>query len=127
MRKRGRIAALVLAATALAVPLLSQAAGANLGTSTFEGNDGNLVVNTAGNTDWTNAPNRHLGTDQINSQTDNAFGQGAKEDLNATTVVLGSIPNQKADLATFYEANEQLANGHIMLYLGWSRASQSGT
>ena len=127
MRKRGRIAALVLAATALAVPLLTQAAGANLPGSTFEGNDGNLVVNTAGNTDWTNAPNRALGTDQINSQTDNSFGQGTKEDLTNVTVVSGSIPNNKADLATFYEANEQLVNGNIMLYLGWSRANQNGT
>jgi hypothetical protein len=30
------------------------ASTANLAGSTFEGNDGNLVVNTSGNTDWAN-------------------------------------------------------------------------
>jgi len=100
---------------------------ANLAGSTFEGNDGNLVVDTAGNTDWINAPNRHIGTDLPSGSTDNSFGQGAKEDNVNTTVVTGSIPNSKADLASFYEANETAANGDVFLYLGWSRQNQSGT
>jgi Prealbumin-like fold domain len=102
-------------------------ADAVLPNSTFEGNDGNLVVNTPGNTDWINAPNRNIGTDLPSGTSDNSFGQGAKEDLVNTTVVSGSIPNSKADLASFYVANEQAANGDIFLYLGWSRVSQSGT
>ena len=45
-----------------AMLLIVAAATANLPGSTFEGNDGNLVVNTAGNTDWANAPDRVRGT-----------------------------------------------------------------
>lgn len=101
-------------------------AGANLPASTFEGNDGNLVVTTPGNTDWENAPNRHIGTDLPTGTGDNSFGQGAKEDLINTTVVSGSIPNSKADLAQFYVGNEQI-NGDIFLYLGWTRANTAGT
>jgi prealbumin domain-containing protein len=99
---------------------------ANLPGSTFEGSDGNLVVNTAGNTDWENAPHRAIGTDLPTGPTDNSFGQGAKEDLVSTTVVSGSIPNSKADLAQFYVGSEQVAAG-IFLYLGWTRANTSGT
>ena len=102
-------------------------AHANLPGSTFEGNDGNYVVNTAGNTDWANAPNRVVGTDLINSQQDNSFGQGTAENDVNVTVISGSIPNSKADLSQFLVASEQGANGHTYLYLGWTRANQSGT
>jgi hypothetical protein len=110
-----------------AVLVFAFGASANLPGSTFEGNDGNLIVNTSGNTDWINAPNRHIGTDLPSGTADNSFGQGAKEDNVNTTVVTGSIPNSKADLASFYEANETAANGDVFLYLGWSRQNQSGT
>jgi Prealbumin-like fold domain len=108
--------------------LFTGSAGANLPGSTFEGNDGNLVVTTPGNTDWVNAPNRHIGTDLPTGTTDNSFGQGAKEDLVDTTVVSGSIPNSKADLAQFYVGNEQAGpENDIFLYLGWTRANTAGT
>src|SRR6266540_4933390 len=71
---------------------------ANLSGSTFEGSDGNLVVNTAGNTDWANAPNRVVGIDQPSGSNDNAFGQGTKEDDPNVSVVTGSIPPNKNDL-----------------------------
>src|SRR5215216_3243807 len=105
----------------------ASSASAVLPGSTFEGHDGNFVVNTAGNTDWVNAPNRHVGLDAINSQGDNSFGQGTSENDVNVTVVSGSIPNSKADLAQFLEANEQVTGGDIFLYLGWTRANQSGT
>src|SRR6266581_7774954 len=44
--------------------------------STFEGGDGNLLVNTTGNTDWVNAPGFNKGIDLASGTTDNAFGQG---------------------------------------------------
>ena len=109
-----------------AVLVFAFGASANLPGSTFEGNDGNLIVNTSGNTEWINAPHRSIGTDLPTGTGDNSFGQGAKEDNVNTTVVTGSIPNSKADLASFYEANETAANGDVFLYLGWSRQSQSG-
>src|SRR5215472_8671514 len=47
--------------------------------STFEGGDGNLLVNKTGNTDWANvSPN--VGVDLTSGTTDNSFGQGTKED-----------------------------------------------
>jgi Prealbumin-like fold domain len=109
-----------------AMLLIVAAATAKLPGSTFEGNDGNLVVNTAGGTDWDNAPNLSVGVDLPTGTGDNAFGQGAKEDLVQTTVVSGSIPNSKADLARFGVASEVI-NGDTLMYLAWSRENQSGT
>jgi hypothetical protein len=124
LRRRGAVA--IVGAAAL-IGAFMLPAHANLPGSTFEGHDGNYVVNTAGNSDWTNAPNRVVGNDAINSQQDNSFGQGTSENDTNVTVVSGSIPNSKADLAQFLVANEQGANGHTYLYLGWTRANQSGT
>jgi hypothetical protein len=109
-----------------AMLLIVAAATANLAGSTFEGNDGNLVVNTAGNTDWANVAGRNTGIDKPSGSSDNAFGQGTKEDNANTTVVTGSIPPNKNDLTRFYEASEQGANGHIYLYLGWERLVNIG-
>ena len=109
-----------------ALLLIVAAATANLAGSTFEGNDGNLVVNTTGNTDWANVAGRNTGIDKPSGSSDNAFGQGTKEDNANTTVVTGSIPPNKNDLTRFYEASEQGANGHIYLYLGWERLVNIG-
>lgn len=94
--------------------------------TTFEGNDGNLVVNTAGNTDWANVAGRSTGIDKPTGKTDNSFGQGTKEDVPGVTVVTGAIPPNKNDLTRFYEASEQGANGDIFLYLGWERLVNIG-
>src|SRR5215216_250648 len=102
------------------------ASGANLTGSTFEGNDGNLVVNTTGNTDWANAPNRVRGDDQPSGANDNSFGQGTKEDDANVTVVSGSIPPQKSDLTRFYVASE-FAGGSNFLYLAWERTNVLGS
>jgi len=102
------------------------ASSANLTGSTFEGSDGNLVVNTAGNTDWANVAGRNVGIDTPSGSSDNAFGQGTKEDNAATTVVDGSIPPNKNDLTRFYEASEQVSGGNIFLYLGWERLVNIG-
>jgi hypothetical protein len=99
---------------------------ANLPGSTFEGNDGNLVVNAAGNTDWVNAPSRVRGDDLASGTNDNSFGQGTKEDNAAVTVVTGSIPPQKSDLTRFYVASEFAANANY-LYLAWERSNVLGS
>ena len=106
---------------ALATPGL-----ANLAGSTFESNDGNLIVNVAGNTDWVNAPNRVRGDDLASGTSDNSFGQGSKEDDANVTVVTGSIPPQKSDLTRFYVANEFAANSNF-LYLAWERSNVLGS
>ena len=99
---------------------------ANLPGSTFEGNDGNLIVNTAGNTDWVNAPARVRGDDLPSGTGDNSFGQGTKEDDPNVAVVTGSIPPQKSDLTRFYVANEYAA-GSNFLYLAWERSNVLGS
>jgi Prealbumin-like fold domain len=108
-------------ALAIAIPVL-----ANLPGSTFEGNDGNLVVDTPGNTDWVNAPNRVRGDDLASGKTDNSFGQGTKEDDPAVTVVTGSIPPQKSDLTRFYVGSEFASNSNF-LYLAWERSNVLGS
>ena len=102
------------------------AAQANLAGSTFEGNDGNLVVNTAGNTDWVNVAGRVRGDDLASGSQDNAFGQGTKEDDPAVSVVTGSIPPQKSDLTRFYVASE-FASSSNFLYLAWERSNVLGS
>jgi hypothetical protein len=97
-----------------------------IGDSTFEGGDGNLVVNTSGNTDWENVAGLHKGIDLASGQGDNAFGQGTKEDNANVTVVSGSIPPNKSDLTRFYEASE-LINSNVYLYLGWERTNNLGS
>jgi hypothetical protein len=99
---------------------------ANLTGSSFEGGDGNLTVDTAGNTDWANVAGRTIGIDQPTGPSDNSFGQGTKEDNPAVTVVSGSIPNNKSNLTRFYEASE-FVNGQNFLYLAWERANVLGS
>jgi len=120
--------ALSLAVTATVVLTLALVAPglANLPGSTFEGNDGNLVVNTAGNHDWENAPNRVRGDDLPSGNSDNSFGQGSKEDDPNVSVVTGSIPPQKSNLTRFYVGSE-FASGSNFLYLAWERTNVLGS
>jgi hypothetical protein len=115
------VTATVVLTMALVAPGL-----ANLPGSTFEGNDGNLVVNTAGNHDWENAPNRVRGDDLPSGNSDNSFGQGSKEDDPNVSVVTGSIPPQKSNLTRFYVGSE-FASGSNFLYLAWERTNVLGS
>jgi hypothetical protein len=126
-KRRQRVVAGVGALALVAVAFGSGIASANLTGSTFESTDGNMVVNTPGNLDWINAPNRHVGTDVATGQGDNSFGNGTHESEVNVTVVAGSIPNSKADLGKFADASETLANGDVMLYLAWTRNNDSGS
>src|SRR6266498_3958406 len=111
------------ALTFLAIPATSFA---NLTGSTFEGNDGNLVVNTSGNTDWANVAGLNAGIDLASGTGDNSFGQGTKEDDANVTVVSGSIPPQKSDLTRFYVGSD-FASGSNFLYLAWERSNVLGS
>jgi hypothetical protein len=68
----------------------------------------------------------NCGLDLVKSQNDNAFGQGAKEDDLAPTVVFGSIPPSKDDLLRFY-VNKERAGGNDYLYLAWERSNLLGS
>jgi hypothetical protein len=124
----GRIILTALLVIGLATAL-SSTAFANLSGSTFEGSDGNMVVDTTGNLDWANVNTvtpLHIGVDNSSGSSDNAFGQGTKEDNANVSVVDGSIPPNKNDLTRFYEASQQASNGDIYLYLGWERLVNIG-
>ncbi len=98
--------------------------------STFAGGDGNLLASptTFGATDWQNVAGLNPGFDLPSGSSDNAFGQGTKEDNPNVTVVDGSIPPNKSDLTRFYEASEfSSSNNHNYLYLGWERTNVLGT
>jgi Prealbumin-like fold domain len=117
---------MTLAAIAALAAVFAAGSSAILTGSTFEGNDGNLVVNTPGNTDWVNAPNRVRGDDLASGATDNSFGGGTKEDDPNVNVVTGSIPPQKSDLTRFY-AGSEFANNSNFLYLAWERSNVLGS
>jgi len=119
----GAVGALVCAALAAMAP----SANANLTGSTFEGNDGNLIVNTSGNKDWVSTTiNRVRGDDLASGGSDNSFGQGTKEDDPNVSVVTGSIPPQKSDLTRFYVGSEFVSNSNF-LYLAWERTNILGS
>jgi hypothetical protein len=107
----------------------TQSCSPPLAPSTFEGGDGNLVPNSAGNTDWSTVSGLNTGVDLASGGGDNSFGQGTKEDSPNVTVVSGSIPPNKSDLTRFYEASEFVsgANGGNFLYLGWERSNVLGS
>jgi hypothetical protein len=124
-RSLGKLSLIALSVVALAL-MFAQPGLANLSGSTFEGGDGNLVVNTAGNTDWANVAGLAAGLDNPTGRTDNSFGQGTKEDNAAVSVVTGSIPPNKSDLTRFYEASEAVGT-HSFLYLAWERSNVLGS
>ena len=137
-KSRPRRWLLVAVPLALLAAALAAFTAFGLSGSTFESADGNLVVNTSGNHDW-NSPveaiscpatipgaGTNCGTDLIKSGTDNAFGQGAKEDTPNPSEVTGSIPPNKSDLMRFY-VNKEKASGKDFLYLAWERSNVLGT
>ncbi|MEW5855382.1 MAG: SpaA isopeptide-forming pilin-related protein [Myxococcota bacterium] len=99
-------------------------AHAALAGTDFESTDGNLVVD--GTKDWANAPNLTVGIDLPAGSTDDALGQGTKEDDPTPTRVFGSIPRNKSDLTRFYVATERVGT-RDMLYLAWQRANVLGS
>ena len=112
-RLRLGLCAAVALALVFAVPVLA------LPGSSFESTDGNLLVNTAGNKDWQNAPNLSVGTD-ILGKTDDSYTGGSKHDDICPTAGEGSIPPNKDDLTQLYVSSE-IVGSDIFLYLGWER------
>jgi uncharacterized repeat protein (TIGR01451 family) len=96
--------------------------GASLSTSPFEGGDGNMVVDTPGNTDWESLSPPVLRTlvDVPSGQSDNSFTGGSHEDDPNVTIAQGSIPPNKNDLTRAYAASEKVS-GETFLYLAWER------
>jgi hypothetical protein len=133
MIRRSRAAlsgALVLAVSLVTLIVLALPSQAELPGSNFESTDGNLTVEGTppnGGIDWVNVPNRVRKDEASSGTSDDAFGQGAKEDLSCPTEVTGSIPPNKSNLTRFYVAHETGANGHFYVYLAWERTNVLGS
>lgn len=125
---KAAIVALPIIAVALIMP-----AWAAVDTGGFQ-IDGDLFANTppahTGTLDWNNVTNFQFKNDLLTGKTDDALGQGTKEDNPTPTVVFGSIPNNKSDLSHFMLAQGTSTVGsatHNLLYLGWERNNTLGT
>src|SRR5438067_2180521 len=137
--RRGRghrfwfVGATLVAAAVFGVVFVASS-GASLSTSLFEGSDGNMVVGTAGHTDWCTdfpaptagqtcaAPIAGLRTliDVPSGTSDNSFTGGSHEDDPNVTIATGSVPPNKNDLTRAYAASETFSD-ETFLYLAWER------
>jgi hypothetical protein len=143
--KRRRRLLLLVPFTLLAALVLTIGASGVVGESGFEDDDGNLVLNTAGLTDWNSfapvtwtgtAPNR-ISEDLVNgwafdgiedaqaTTSDNAFAGGTKQDDECGSVISAKAPN-KDDLKRVYFASKTV-NNHVYLNLAWVRIPQNTT
>ena len=122
--------AVVAALAAAAVPVLATLAGS----SGFDAGDANLVRDDDGNgsnddaQDWINAPNLRTKFDISQSNTDDAYANGAKQDDACPNLGQGSIPPNKDDLVRLLVANDKGSDGSDAgsepddyLYLGFER------
>ena len=128
-RRRKRtwlIPAVVVLAATVAFGVTS-AIGASLPGSNFEiDNDANLTVQGAGALDWGNV-NELRRQDTASGNSDESFGQGAKEDTAVPAVVDGGIPPNKSDLK-FFGVYQEGTSSAGFLNMFWSRVQDpSGT
>ncbi|MFN0052353.1 MAG: SdrD B-like domain-containing protein, partial [Planctomycetales bacterium] len=94
--------------------------------STFEGDDGNMAVNTAGKTDWANLANVVYAADPFNTTQDNIFGTGVKEaDIPSAGDLQIQSVQPKLDIMGQYIGSEQV-NGSAYIYLAWTRLETNG-
>jgi hypothetical protein len=102
--------------------------------SKFEADDGNMVVDTAGNSDWNtvtgNANYVHL-TDLTNNN-DDSWKSGQKQDTSCPVIIQSGNPGKDdfSDIASLNETNTDAASpqfGHTFLYGATIRATANGT
>lgn len=100
---------------------------ATLSGTTFDASNGQMYPTAASTIDWSSlVGTTSVGIDTPTGSSDNAFGQGSKENNSTVTVVDGSIPPNKNDLTRFY-VNSQTINNQTFLYLGWERLVNIGS
>jgi len=73
--------------------------------------------------DWASA-NEVRVADEPTGQSDDSFGQGAKEDTPVPSVVSGSIPPNKSDLLNFGVYLEETTDGSRFLTVFWHRVQE---
>jgi hypothetical protein len=129
--KTKRIGAIAVAALlVVALGLVAGISMAQLGSSSFEIEDGNTTVDDPGNyIDWDalTTDDVPIAEDEPTGSADDSFGQGTKEDTEVPTVTDGSIPPNKSDLLEFGVYQEG-TGGEGYLHLFWTRVQDpSGT
>jgi len=125
MRKAAIVAMLALLASLLmVVPALASHPEVSLAGSNFEiDTNANIKVDDpAPSIDWANVTETRK-QDKDTGQTDDSFGQGAKEDTAVPTVVDGSIPNNKSDLK-FFGVYQEGTSSNGFLNLFWTRVQE---
>lgn len=100
----GAAGALVLG---VAIPAMAVLSGSP---SQFEANDGNMVVNTAGNNDWNSvqsSPNYVHISDKFSTTQDDSFQSGQKQDAPCPVINANKNPPKDdfTDVASFNETN----------------------
>src|SRR3954471_9934185 len=122
---RAFFAALLAACALFAISAVAASAAITVPPSTFEGGDGDLVVNHAG-TDWnTPAPNLAQATDNDGGPTPSAFVTGSKEqDPGNFDLGVASAPS-KSDILHAAYANDVIGND-LYFYGAFDRLDGSG-
>jgi hypothetical protein len=115
-------AAAVVLVMGIAIPAMAVLVGSP---SNFEANDGNMVVNTTGNNDWASVNFVHV-TDQSNSNSDNSFTPGQKQDTTCPDTTGHKNPGKDdfTDVASFDERNT--TTGETYLYGATIRFTANG-
>jgi hypothetical protein len=125
-RRRWVFGTTVVAAAAVMGLFVASALGVLSGSpSKFEANDGNMVVDTAGNNDWATVNFVHV-TDQSNSTSDSSFTPGQKQDAICPDTTGHKNPGKDdfTDVASFNETNQ--TTGETFLYGATIRFTANG-
>ena len=126
IRRRSVLAIAVVLLSAATALLVASASGVLGGSpSNFEANDGNMLVDTAGNHDWANVGFVHV-ADAFSSQDDDSFTPGQKQDTSCPDVSGHSNPGKDdfTDVASFSETNG--TTGETYLYGATIRYAANG-
>jgi hypothetical protein len=125
-RTWGVLVASTVLAVGTAIPAMAVLSGSP---SKFEANDGNMVVDTAGNNDWNSVQNStnyvHV-PDKFSTTQDDSFQSGQKQDAVCPVVNTNKNPPKDdfTDVASFNETN--LTSGHTYLDGATIRVAANG-
>jgi hypothetical protein len=130
-RTAGVLAAGVAIAVGTAIPAMAVLSGSP---SKFEANDGNMVVDTAGNSDWnsvTGSPNYVHISDKFSTTQDDSFQSGQKQDSPCPVINTNKNPPKDdfTDVASFNETNTDTSSpqvGHTFLDGATIRVAANG-
>jgi hypothetical protein len=125
MRMRRRVVATAVTAGLVVGVMMASGPALALGSSTFEGADGNKTVDTT--QDWASTNSAlTLKTDTTTGPTDESFTQGTKSDTLVPTIDTGSIPPNKSDLTEMW-VHSEIIDGSVYLHVAWSRTNTLGS